>query len=72
LRFTGRRYDISATRSCGHTSTRRNRLFSWSKAGIKTLLPIVLFILPVLFIITLVPGMLSVLRDLKMGLGPRP
>jgi tight adherence protein C len=35
------------------------------KAGIKMLFPIVLFILPVLFVITLVPGMLSVLRDLK-------
>ncbi len=42
------------------------------KAGIKMLFPIVIFILPVLFIITLVPGMLSVLRDLRMGLGPRP
>src|SRR4051812_46316100 len=36
------------------------------KAGIKMLFPIVLFILPVLFVITLVPGMLSVLKDLKM------
>jgi tight adherence protein C len=35
------------------------------KAGIKMLFPIVIFILPVLFIITLVPGMLSVLKDLK-------
>jgi tight adherence protein C len=43
-----------------------------AKAGIKMLFPIVLFILPVLFVITLVPGMLSVLRDLKTGLGPRP
>ncbi len=42
------------------------------KAGIKMLFPIVIFILPVLFVITLVPGMLSVLRDLRMGLGPRP
>ncbi len=42
------------------------------RAGIKMLFPIVLFILPVLFVITLVPGLLSVLRDLKMGLGPRP
>ncbi|MBI4875815.1 MAG: type II secretion system F family protein [Acidobacteria bacterium] len=42
------------------------------KAGIKMLFPIVLFILPVLFVITLVPGLLSVLRDLKMGIGPRP
>src|SRR5882672_5103277 len=35
------------------------------KAGIKMLFPIVLFILPVLFVITLVPGMLSVMKDLK-------
>ena len=35
------------------------------KAGIKMLFPIVVFILPVLFVITLVPGMLSVLQDLK-------
>lgn len=41
------------------------------KAGIKMLFPIVLFILPVLFVITLVPGILSVLRDLRMGIGPR-
>jgi tight adherence protein C len=37
-----------------------------AKAGIKMLFPIVLFILPVLFVITLVPGMLSVMRDLKL------
>jgi tight adherence protein C len=36
-----------------------------AKAGIKMLFPIVLFILPVLFVITLVPGMLSVLKDLQ-------
>lgn len=36
------------------------------RAGIKMLFPIVLFILPVLFVITLVPGMLSVLRDLQL------
>jgi tight adherence protein C len=36
-----------------------------AKAGIKMLFPIVLFILPVLFVITLVPGMLSVMKDLK-------
>jgi tight adherence protein C len=37
-----------------------------NKAGIKMLFPIVVFILPVLFIITLVPGMLSVMKDLKL------
>ncbi len=37
-----------------------------AKAGIKMLFPIVLFILPVLFVITLVPGLLSVLKDLKI------
>jgi tight adherence protein C len=37
-----------------------------AKAGIKMLFPIVLFILPVLFVITLVPGMLSVLKDLQI------
>jgi len=36
------------------------------KAGIKMLFPIVIFILPVLFVITLVPGMLSVLHDLEL------
>ncbi len=36
------------------------------KAGIKMLFPIVVFILPVLFVITLVPGMLSVLKDLQL------
>ncbi len=35
------------------------------KAGIKMLFPIVVFILPVLFVITLVPGLLSVLKDLR-------
>jgi tight adherence protein C len=42
-----------------------------AKAGIKMLIPIVLFILPALFIVTLVPGVLSVLRDLKGGIGAR-
>ena len=37
-----------------------------AKAGIKMLFPIVIFILPVLFVITLVPGLLSVLKDLKL------
>ncbi|MCU1234571.1 MAG: type secretion system protein [Candidatus Solibacter sp.] len=41
------------------------------KAGIKMLFPIVVFILPVLFVITLVPGMLSVMKDLKMLGGGR-
>jgi tight adherence protein C len=36
-----------------------------AKAGIKMLFPIVIFILPVLFVITLVPGLLSVMKDLK-------
>jgi tight adherence protein C len=41
------------------------------KAGIKMLFPIIAFILPVLFIITLVPGMLSVMKDLKLLGGGR-
>ena len=41
------------------------------KAGIKMLFPIVLFILPALFIVTLVPGLLGVLRDLRGGIGAR-
>jgi tight adherence protein C len=41
-----------------------------AKAGIKMLFPIVLFILPALFVITLVPGVLTVLHDLKSGIGP--
>jgi tight adherence protein C len=42
-----------------------------AKAGIKMLFPIIVFILPVLFIVTLGPGMLSVMRDLKMLSGGR-
>ena len=41
------------------------------KAGIKMLFPIVIFILPVLFVITLVPGMLSVFANLKLLGGGR-
>jgi tight adherence protein C len=41
------------------------------KAGIKMLFPIVIFILPALFVITLVPGLLSALRDLRMLGGGR-
>ena len=40
-----------------------------AKAGIKMLFPIVLFILPALFVITLVPGLLSVLSGLRGGIG---
>ncbi len=38
-----------------------------ARAGIKMLFPIVLFILPALFIITLVPGLLSVMHELETG-----
>jgi len=41
------------------------------KAGIKMLFPIVVFILPVLFVITLVPGLLSVLKNLQLLGGAR-
>jgi tight adherence protein C len=41
-----------------------------AKAGIKMLFPIVLFVLPALFVVTLVPGILSVLHDLRQGFGP--
>jgi tight adherence protein C len=40
-----------------------------AKAGVKMLFPIVLFILPALFVITLVPGVLSALHDLRQGIG---
>ena len=40
-----------------------------AKASIKMLFPIIFFILPVLFVITLVPGILSVLHDLSQGFG---
>jgi tight adherence protein C len=40
-----------------------------AKAGIKMLFPIILFIFPVLFAITLGPAMISVLRGLSGGIG---
>jgi tight adherence protein C len=40
-----------------------------AKAGVKMLFPIVLFILPALFVITLVPGMLTVIHNLRQGFG---
>ena len=42
-----------------------------ARAGARTLFPIVLFILPVLFVITLVPGLLSVLGNLQQLGGAR-
>jgi len=42
-----------------------------ARAGIKMLFPIVIFILPVLFIVTLVPGLLSVLGNLQQLGGAR-
>jgi tight adherence protein C len=42
-----------------------------AKAGIKMLFPVLLFILPVLFIITLVPAVLSVIRNMQILGGPR-
>jgi tight adherence protein C len=36
------------------------------KAGIKMLFPIVIFILPVLFVIVLVPGMITVMQNMQL------
>ena len=41
------------------------------KAGIKMLFPIVLFILPVLFVITLVPAIIHTMHDMQLLGGPR-
>lgn len=43
-----------------------------ARAGIKMLFPVVLFILPALFVIALVPVVLSFLDSLRGGFGPRP
>jgi tight adherence protein C len=55
-------------------SLRRNRRLraetAVAKAGIKMLFPIVLFILPALFVITLVPGVITVIHNLSGGFGP--
>ena len=42
-----------------------------AKAAVKMLFPVAIFILPVLFVVTLFPGLLSVLHELRQGLGPR-
>ncbi|MES1258687.1 MAG: type II secretion system F family protein [Acidobacteriota bacterium] len=42
-----------------------------AKAGIKMLFPIVLFILPVLFVITLVPAIIHTMHDMQLLGGPR-
>jgi len=41
------------------------------KAGLKITFAIVIFILPALFVVALVPGVLSALRDLRGGIGAR-
>jgi tight adherence protein C len=48
---------------------RRRAQETIAKAGIKMLFPIVIFVLPSLFLITLGPGLISVLRSLSGGIG---
>ncbi len=69
---------VSALKVYADALRTRRRLRAGAAAGkarIKTLLPFVLLILSALFVTTLVPGLLSVLRGLKGGIGaltPRP
>jgi hypothetical protein len=59
--------DHPARRAATQRTRRRLRAeAAVARAGIKMLFPMVLFILPVLFVVTLVPGILSVLKDLKL------
>jgi tight adherence protein C len=41
------------------------------KAGIKMLFPVVLFIFPALFVVTLAPALISILQTLRGGIGAR-
>jgi tight adherence protein C len=50
---------------------RQNAEAAVAKAGIKMVFPIVLFILPALFVVSLVPAALSFLSGLRGGLGAR-
>ena len=50
---------------------RQNAEAAVAKAGVKMVFPIVLFILPALFIVSLVPAALSFLQGLRSGLGAR-